>query len=374
MSAASAPESALERSRTHHCSLLFFTDDVADPSPAHARPAPAAGSCARRRRRPPLYPHSSPRPSVASAMSRRRLADVARVGITALGRASPSETAALSRTARATFGKPVDASRARAPPLTPARGFAASAEGAGAPKVHPDGMPRFPEASVPGALRALDYFGTSSFAMTGSLLAAASGMDVFGCTAVGTITAVGGGTVRDILLGQGRRAFWMEEQEYLWIAAATAMATFFGWEPAKKHFGFTDDDYWIEASDAIGVGAFCVIGAQNGIRAGVPVIAQMLCGVMTATFGGIVRDILVQRPARIFHSYADMYATTAAFGALSYIVARKIGLPPSLRILVGFGAGMGLRIAADTYDIRLPVYDSERSKQSAVSKGDKRHT
>ena len=55
----------------------------------------------------------------------------------------------------------------------------------------------------------------------------------------------------------------------------------FGWEEAKKRFGFADDDYWIEAGDALGVGAFCVIGAQNGIRAGVPMIAQMLCGVMT---------------------------------------------------------------------------------------------
>jgi len=252
-----------------------------------------------------------------------------------------------------------------------ARGFAAEAQSA--PKVHPDGMPRYPNLTVPGALRLADYVGTSSFAMTGSLLAASSGMDAFGCTAIGTITAVGGGTIRDMLLGQGRRAFWMEEQEYLWIAAGTALAVFFGWEEAKKKFGFKDDDYWIEAGDALGIGAFCVIGTQNGIRAGVPLIAQMVCGIMTSTFGGIVRDILVQRPARIFHSYADIYATTAASGALAYILARQAGLPPALRIISGFSAGMGLRIAADTYDIRLPVYDSPLSKQAAASKGDKRH-
>ena len=159
----------------------------------------------------------------------------------------------------------------------------------------------------------------------------------------------------------------------MWIAAGTALATFCGWESAKKQFGFTDDDYWIEASDALGVGAFCVIGAQNGIRAGVPMIAQVLCGIMTATFGGIVRDILVQRPTRIFHSYADIYATTAATGALAYIIARQAGAPPSLRIIAGVSAGIGLRVAADTYDIRLPVYNAENAKTSAASKGDKRH-
>lgn len=310
-------------------------------------------------------------------MSRRRLADIARAGLTGLtSGVRTRETSVAARSlARGVGFRALDVSQrtnASTKRALSKRGFAADAVGKEAPKTNPDGMPRFPEVSVPGALRAMDYFGTSSFAMTGSLLAAASGMDAFGCTAVGTITAVGGGTVRDILLGQGRRAFWMEEQEYLWIAAGTAMATFFGWEAAKKEFGFKDDDYWIEASDAIGVGAFCVIGAQNGIRAGVPVIAQMLCGVMTATFGGIVRDILVQRPARIFHSYADIYATTAAFGAMSYIIARAVGLPPSLRIIAGVGAGVGLRVAADTYDIRLPVYEHENSKKSAASKGDKR--
>ena len=225
-------------------------------------------------------------------MSRRRVIDLISATVARARVASSTSRASGASRPRALDGFRNVAPRepstsARAVPRAPsARGFAAEASEAAATP-HPDGMPRFPEPSVAGALRLADYVGTSSFAMTGSLLAASSGMDAFGCAAVGTITAVGGGTVRDILLGRGRRAFWMEEQEYLWIATGTALATFFGWEEAKKRFGFADDDYWIEAGDALGVGAFCVIGAQNGIRAGVPMIAQMLCGVMTATFGGI---------------------------------------------------------------------------------------
>lgn len=304
-------------------------------------------------------------------MSRRHASELAKL---ALGARANAITAGLSvaRTVPlAPRSAPSVGSHRASVARAPARGFAADASQA-SPKPHPDGMPRFPEVSVPGALRAADYIGTGAFAMTGSLLAASTGMDAFGCTVIGTITAVGGGTIRDVLLGQGRRAFWMEEQEYLWLAAGVACATFFGWEHAKTTFGFKDDDYWIEALDALGVGAFCVIGAQNGIRAGVPVIAQVLCGVMTATFGGAVRDVFVGRPTRILHSYADIYATAAAGGALAYIAARSVGMPPALRIISGVGTGIGIRVAADTYDIRLPVYSTAPAREKAAAKGDKR--
>jgi len=149
-----------------------------------------------------------------------------------------------------------------------------------------DGMPRYPNFSIPGALRLGDYVGTAIFAVTGSLAAAARGMDVLGATVVGTITAVGGGTIRDLLLGKGRRAFWMEEPEYLWICVCSAAGAFLAWPHLEHHFGVTQSDTWMDYLDALGVGAFCVIGVQNGIRAGVPCAAAVACGMFTATFGG----------------------------------------------------------------------------------------
>lgn len=312
---------------------------------------------------------------LALAMSTRRARAVVELASRALGaraRASMAMPGAERARASARSAARSDAGAARREIRGVSRGFASDAAEGASTKTHPDGLPRYPELSVAGALRAADYLGTGAFAMTGSLLAASSGMDAFGCTVIGTITAVGGGTIRDVLLGQGRRAFWMEEQEYLWIAAGAALATFFGWERAKQAYGLADDDYWIEALDALGVGAFCVIGAQNGIRAGVPVIAQVLCGVMTATFGGAVRDVFVGRPTRILHSYSDIYATAAAGGALAYITARGVGLPPPLRVIAGVGVGVGMRVAADTYDIRLPVYSSAKARETAAAKGDKR--
>ena len=246
------------------------------------------------------------------------------------------------------------------------------------PMVVVDGMPRYPEASVPGMLRAADYFGTAIFAMTGTLAAAARGMDAFGATVVGTITAVGGGTIRDILLGKGRRAFWMEEIEYLWICVVTGATTFFAWPHLERILGVNESDEWIDWGDAVGVGAFCVIGAMNGIRAGVPCAAAVACGMFTATFGGVVRDVLMNRPVRILHSYTDIYATTALTGATTYMLVRAAGAPVSARILLGMGAAVAMRKIAWTYDLRLPTYDAAgvggddgaAAKAAAAAKGD----
>lgn len=229
-----------------------------------------------------------------------------------------------------------------------------------------DGMPRFPDASVPGALRLCDYVGTTTFAVTGSLAAAARGMDVLGATVVGTITAVGGGTIRDVLLGRGRRAFWMEEPEYLWICAVSAAGAFLAWPHLEEAFGVRVTDPWVEYLDALGVGAFCVIGAQNGARAGVPCAAAVACGMFTATFGGVVRDVLMERPVRILHSYTDVYATTALGGASAYMLIRAAGAPVSLRIIGGVAVAVAARVAAARNDWRLPTYAGPVSDANAT--------
>jgi uncharacterized membrane protein YeiH len=112
----------------------------------------------------------------------------------------------------------------------------------------------------------------------------------------------------------------------------------------------------VDWGDAIGVGAFCVIGAMNGIRAGVPCAAAVACGMFTATFGGVVRDVLMRRPVRILHSYTDIYATTALTGATTYMLVRAAGAPVSARILAGAGVAIAMRKLAWTNDLRLPTY------------------
>lgn len=134
-------------------------------------------------------------------------------------------------------------------------------------------MTRFPSAlSTHGHLRGLDYLGTLSFASSGAAAAALAGMDAFGAVAIGTVTAVGGGTIRDAIILR-KTPFWTCETEYLYGCILAAGGTFWMWPRGED--GQPRDYGPMQWGDALGVGAFAVIGVQNGIRAGVPPIVQV---------------------------------------------------------------------------------------------------
>jgi len=183
-------------------------------------------------------------------------------------------------------------------------------------------------------------------------------LDLLGAVALGTITAVGGGTVRDVVI-LGRVPFWSGkdgEEEYLWLSLLAAGLTFFVYPKMTSAF----DNEAVELADSLGLGAFAVIGVQNGIRAGLSAPLCILCGVSTGTFGGATRDVLAQRPGgvRIFNSYAEIYATVAMASGGSYLLARKMGLPLGGRIAAGVGISMAMRCViflvriSHRYDIR----------------------
>ena len=203
-------------------------------------------------------------------------------------------------------------------------------------------------------MRGLDYAGTLVFASSGSICAAAAGMDVLGAVAVGTITAVGGGTVRDVLILR-REPFWAGrdgEREYLWMGALASIAAFFLYP--SLHSAWPDDSW----PDAVSLGAFACIGTMNGIRAGLAAPLCVLCGVSTGTFGGLTRDVLTRRPVRILHSTAELYATAAGAGAGGYLSAAAAGMPLSARIAAGIGSTVCVRYAAWSYGLRLPTWRS----------------
>lgn len=233
----------------------------------------------------------------------------------------------------------------------------AAAGTSGARALPHDSLPRYPTASALGALRLSDYIGTASFAYSGSLLAAGCGMDVLGSTLVGTVTAVGGGTIRDAVI-LNKRPFWTDETEYLYICVATGCATFLAYSGSAP--GVDREEGALEfLTDTLGVGAFCVIGAMNGARAGVPGVVCAACGMATATFGGVVRDVLCKRDVRILHSRAEIYATTAVAGAAAYLVAGRLGLSVGARVGSGVGLAVGLRAWAATNGVRLAVWERD---------------
>ena len=137
-----------------------------------------------------------------------------------------------------------------------------------------------------------------SFGHSGALLTAASGMYILGTIMIGTITAVGGGTIRDAIT-LGNRRFWTEETEYICLCLATAAKTFAIYSATTA--SLNREETKIEfASDSPGVAAFCVIGAMNGVRLKMPLLVCAVCGMAPATSGGVVRDVFV-RERFIFH-------------------------------------------------------------------------
>lgn len=113
-----------------------------------------------------------------------------------------------------------------------------------------DAMTRYPGASAGGVMRLLDYFGTAVFAASGAVTAGEAGLDSFGSSFVGCVTALGGGSIRDLLLG--KQAFWLAEAEYSLIAASSAVLAFYGW----PRFGPTGDSFSMFAADSLSLGAF----------------------------------------------------------------------------------------------------------------------
>ena len=223
-------------------------------------------------------------------------------------------------------------------------------------------MPRFPDLTPGGVLRGLDYGGTAVFAFTGAITAGAHGLDMLGVLMVGTITAVGGGTLRDVLI-LSRLPFWSGadgELEYIYISLGAAALAFFAFPWLRARELLHEDGALLQWGDAAGLGAFAVIGAQNGLRARLPPLLTILCGISTATFGGLTRDVLVAREGgvRILHSHAEVYASCAAVAAGSYVLAARAGLPLAARIAAGVGVGVAARAVAWGHGLRLPTWST----------------
>mmetsp|Transcript_29966 Transcript_29966/g.84540 ORF Transcript_29966/g.84540 Transcript_29966/m.84540 type:complete len:237 (+) Transcript_29966:414-1124(+) len=213
---------------------------------------------------------------------------------------------------------------------------------------------RYPDlSSAGGILRGMDYFGTCVFAASGALTAMTSGMDVVGGGIVGIITAVGGGTVRDLVVGSGP-VFWLVETEYLVMAAATAVLTYLAAPTAREmwpegHPVAGAFEGFMKWGDAIGVGAFAAIGSHCGLRRRLPVLTCVLFGLMTATFGGMTRDVLCHRPVRILNTNKELYATVALSSATAYTAATLTGLSPAVRVAMAVGTSLaGRHIATST--------------------------
>jgi uncharacterized membrane protein YeiH len=186
----------------------------------------------------------------------------------------------------------------------------------------------------------LEAAGVAIFALTGALVAARKGMDPFGFILLATVTGAGGGTLRDLLLG--RTVWWVEAPLGVVICASVALGA---WTIAYVRPGYLDG--WSAKrlllwADAAGLALFAVSGTQKALAADVPMLSAIALGAMTASFGGILRDILAGDRAMVLWS-RDFYVTAAAAGAAATALLTHFGFGPITVMLGGLAAGFGLR-------------------------------
>ncbi len=186
-------------------------------------------------------------------------------------------------------------------------------------------------------------------ALTGVLDAGRKQMDLVGVVMVGTATALGGGTVRDILLQ--RPVFWLSDQIYLIVAVATTLIIFF----AVRGLRLPPRLFLIP--DAIGLALFTVVGTQISLQAGAPWLAASLLGVITGVVGGVVRDVLCNEVPLIFVR-GELYATAAWIGSIALIGLQSLGVSAIIAAWAGMATVLAVRLAAMAFKITLPTYSS----------------
>jgi uncharacterized membrane protein YeiH len=193
----------------------------------------------------------------------------------------------------------------------------------------------------------LDWFGICVFALSGALVASRKQMDIVGFSLLGCVAGIGGGTIRDVMLGT-LPVFWVQKPAYLVTCIVVAGAVFFVAHLAHSRIRFL---LWC---DAIGLALFSVTGTQIALESGAGNTIAIAMGVATATFGGVIRDILGGEIPVILRR--EIYVTAALLGASGFVFAKYIGASPNMALIAGFLAALVLRSAAIMFDLSLPVF------------------
>ena len=205
-----------------------------------------------------------------------------------------------------------------------------------------------------------DYLGTLAFAISGIRLAAGKGLDWFGAYVVGFVTAVGGGTIRDILLDI--KPFWLVQPSYLIITALGLIFTIiFRRQVARLNHS-------LFVFDAIGLGLFVVVGVAKSYAAGFPWWVAVIMGTVTGSFGGLLRDVLINETPLIFRT--DFYASACVLGSIIYVLmGRYSSLPIEWVQFISAISVFIFRVLAVVLHIQLPSFNPKLTEKSEQEKG-----
>ena len=196
----------------------------------------------------------------------------------------------------------------------------------------------------------LDILGVIAFSISGVLSSLKKRMDAFGILIIAFVTSVGGGTLRDVLLGLP--VMWMQDMTYVYVIfVTTVLAVFF-----RKKLSYLRKSLFL--FDTLGIGLYTVVGVEKGLSQELPAIICVALGTMSACFGGVIRDILCNDIPQIFRR--EIYATACILGGLSYFVFLKLNFPESLIFFISGLVVIIVRLSAVIFKISLPsVYKKD---------------
>ncbi|HSP57900.1 MAG TPA: trimeric intracellular cation channel family protein [Halomonas sp.] len=199
-----------------------------------------------------------------------------------------------------------------------------------------------------GLIYWLDMVGVIVFALSGVILACRSRMDPFGMLVLAAVTGIGGGTLRDLVLGV-RPVFWVSDPTYLWVILATVGLSILGF-----HYIHRLSRGFLPVADAFGLALFTVIGTHKALLLETPGVVAVLMGLLTGVAGGMVRDVLARRVPMVLRQ--EVYATAAIAGGVTYVALDALAVPGALNVALALLVTLGLRLAAIHWHLALPTF------------------
>jgi uncharacterized membrane protein YeiH len=198
---------------------------------------------------------------------------------------------------------------------------------------------------------AFEMLGTAVFAATGVLVVTRRGLDVFGALVLGLVTALGGGTVRDVMIGAP--VFWFADLNYVWVALGGALAAFcIGPALRSTHFALL-------YLDALGAALFAVSATSKVLLLGLPGPVAVVMGLLTGIGGGLLRDVLAGRPTLLMSR--EIYATPILAGCTVFAATRGLGIDPRAAAVAGFAVSFAIRALAIHRRLEMPGWLTQRA-------------
>ncbi len=195
----------------------------------------------------------------------------------------------------------------------------------------------------------IEFVGTIAFAISGIRLASAKNVDWFGAFVVGFVTAIGGGTLRDLLLGV--TPFWMLTSVYIWCTAISMLLVI---SFPKKLIRLNNTFLWF---DSIGLGLFVVVGTEKTIALGYPFWVVVIMATITGIVGGMIRDVLINEIPAIFRQ--EWYALACIFGVIFYYFLDSLSIDPKIIQVSTAAFVFVMRLVATRYKLGLPTLKGE---------------